>query len=255
MKEKKKNNNVGFYIALCCCVGIIGIVGYFADREEQEIADLNPTKPPITTIKPTPKPTQKAEDIVPVPTLSPTVTPKQTEALPASVTVEEEIDFETDIDVLEKGEPEEFYEGETVESVSINSDPDFILPAEGQICEKFSGESLIYNKAMGDWRTHNGIDIKTEDNAEIIVSADGIIEEIYTDYLGNTVVIDHKNGFKTKYSNLDNTENLTIGVKMKQGDFLAKVGNHKLGENTTDPHLHFEIIKDDVFVNPEEYIS
>lgn len=252
MNEKKKNN-IGFYIALCCCVGIIGIVGYFADREENQIASVNSTQKPIVTIKPTPSPSEKIKEQTPLPTLSPTVSEK-TEIETASL-IEEELVLDEDVDVLEKGEPEEFYDGETVESVFLNSDPSFILPTEGEICEKFSDENLVYNKAMGDWRTHNGIDIKANAGEDVLVSSDGIIEEIYTDYLGNTVIIDHKNGFKTKYSNLDTTESLTIGVKVKQGEFLAKVGDYSFGENTEEPHLHFEIIKNDRFVDPEDYIG
>lgn len=252
MNEKKKNN-IGFYIALCCCVGVIGIVGYFADREEKNLANVNSSEKPIVTIKPEPTPSEKTTDEKPLPTLSPTVSEKK--EIEAASIVEEELNLDEDVDVLEKGEPEEFYDGETVESVFLNSDPSFILPTEGEITEAFSNENLVYNKAMGDWRTHNGIDIKAPAGSDVLVSSDGVIEEIYTDYLGNTVLIDHKNGFKTKYSNLDTTESLTIGVKVKQGDFLAKVGDYALGENTTEPHLHFEIIKNERFVNPEEYIG
>ncbi len=258
MSEKTKNNkkNTGFYIALCCCVGIIGIVGYFTNREEQKIAKVNPSQSPAV-INPTPKTTKTPEE-KPLPTLSPTVEPKEIKEEAVAVSSIEEVEIDIDdenTDILEKGEPLEFYDGETVESVSINQDPSFILPVDGEIKEKFSGENLVYNKAMDDWRTHNGIDIIASKDSEILVSSDGIIDEIYTDYLGNTVVIDHKNGFKTKYSNLDTVENLTIGVKMKQGDFLAKIGNYALGENISEPHLHFEIIKNEKFVNPEEYIG
>ncbi len=253
MSDKKKKNNIGFYIALCCCVGVIGIVGYFSDREETKVASLSSTEEPVVTIKPTPSSSKKTEEDKPSPTLSPTVSEKK-EKETASL-IEEDIIIDENIDVLEKGEEEIFYDGETVESVFLNSDPSFIMPTEGEITESFSNENLIYNKAMGDWRTHNGIDIKTQKGEDVLVSCDGTIEEIYTDYLGNTVVIDHKNGFKTKYSNLDTTESLTIGVKVKQGEFLAKVGDYAFGENTEEPHLHFEIIKNEKFVNPEDYIG
>lgn len=255
MNEKNKNKKgTGFYIALCCCAALIALIGYFTDREGEKVKPVNNTPEIILETEEEPSPTP--EIVTPKPTLSPSVSEKKEKA---SVQNEEELpvfdEKNENLEILEKGEPEEFYEGEILESVFINKDPSFILPAEGEICEKFSGENLIYNEALDDWRTHNGIDIKTDEDAQVLVSSDGIIEEIYTDVLGNTVLIDHKNGFKTKYSNLDNTESLTIGVKMKQGDFLAKVGNYNMGENTKEPHLHFEIIKDDEFVNPEEYIG
>lgn len=247
MSEKKKTkNNVAFYIALCCCVGIIGSVGYFSSREqntkeepEAEVVsevrvledtnlkeELTPTLSPIKTSKP--KETKKEEP-----------TPKDTK----------------EVDVLEKGELKEFYDGETVESVSVIPEPDFIKPVNGEIAEKFSGENLIYNKAMGDWRAHNGVDILASPGTEVLASCDGVIESLYTDYLGNTLIIDHKNGYKTKYSNLDSLENLNLGEAVSKGDVLAKVSDYCYGENVDKPHLHFEIIKNDILINPEDYIK
>lgn len=250
MSDKNKKN-AAFYIALCCCVGIIGSVGYFSNRHQQTPIPEEQITEKVSEVKILEDPNLKneTEATTAVPTLSPVKPVKTKEAAKETSAKSDEAD------VLERDEPEEFYDGETVESVSVIPVPSFIKPAEGEISEKFSGDTLIYNKAMGDWRTHNGIDISAEAGSNVLVSADGTVEQIYTDYLGNTVVVDHENGYKTKYSNLDIPENLTIGAKLKQGDILAAVSNYCLGENIDTPHLHFEIIKNDVLVDPEDYIS
>lgn len=252
MSEKKKTkNNAAFYIALCCCVGIIGSVGYFTNREQKTQIPTEPKTESVAEVKVLEDPNLKEEEVKPAPTLSPVKS-----SAPKEIKHEEPKTEEVkEIDVLEKGEPEEFYDGETVESVSVIPNPSFIKPLDGETAEKFSGDNLIYNKSMGDWRTHNGIDILANPGTDIYVCADGVIDRIYTDYLGNTVIIDHQNGYKTKYSNLDTLENLTIGAKVKQGDFLAKVSDYCFGENVDKPHLHFEIIKNDTLVNPEDYIQ
>ena len=272
MQEKKKTtNNSAFYIALCCCVGIIGFVGYFTNRNasekvvSQQVLEEPQKRTPTTEQKEEKEvkaektnPTETEEK--PLPTLSPVIE-KTDDSISVSAQADKpdeshEINMEDEnLNVLEKGEPEEFYEGETVESVSINPDPSFILPVNGEICEKFSGDSLIYNKALDDYRTHNGIDIKAKAGSEVLVSADGVIDQVYTDYLGNTVIISHDNGFKTKYSCLDNTDNLAVGTEVTQGSLLSKISSKSSGENITDPHIHFELIKNEEFVNPEDYIE
>lgn len=264
MNEKKQNkkNNAGFYIALCCCVAIIGIAGYFSSKEEppissNEVASNASPKPFVAT----PAPSPQIQDPTPLPTLTPTVEEQLAAEVSEEISIEIEddepqADFEnTDAEIIERGEDEDFYEGETVESVFINKDPSFTIPVEGTFGEKFSGDTLVYNSVMDDWRTHNGIDICAPVGTEVVASADGTICDIYTDYMGNTVVIDHENGFKTKYSNLDTTESLNTGMEIEQGEFLAKVGEFKMGENTSEPHIHFEIIKNDKFVDPEKYMG
>lgn len=274
MREKKKNaNNSAFYIALCCCVGIIGLVGYLTNQSSKDVTEkkvAEEQKVLQEPIKETVKEEEKQEEQLssseaenkPLPTLSPVVEKNDDSvAVAAKIDIEEdeaikEIDVNgEDVNVLEKGEPEEFYEGETVESVRLNPDIEFLLPVDGEICEKFSGSDLIYNEALGDYRTHNGIDIKASAGADVLASADGVIEEIYKDYLGNTVVISHDNGFKTKYSCLADTDNLTVGTKVTKGSNLSKISDKAIGENCTEPHLHFELIKNEEFVNPEDYME
>jgi len=246
--NNSKKSGKNFYTVLCCCIAAIGIVGYISSVRTREYkTSFNadnvsvPEMPTLPAIK-------KTEPELPSPTAKPTPVP--TQAPPETPAPASEAD-----NVIESGENPEFYDGNVIESVSIVSTPEFIFPVEGEICRGFSGNTLYYDNLLGDFRTHDGIDIKAQPDNDIAVSFDGTIEEIYEDSVGKTVIINHNNGYKTKYSNLDDTENLEIGMNMKKGDFLAHVGTNPMGEPAEDTYIHFEIIKDQTPVNPEDYLK
>ena len=87
-------------------------------------------------------------------------------------------------------------------------------------------------------------------------SAEGTIKSIKNDpRYGLTVVIEHNNGFKSIYSNLLTTEFVEEGEKVKKGQTIATVGTTATFEIADEPHLHFEITKNDEYLNPEIYIK
>lgn len=253
--NKKKSDRVGFYIALCCCIAAIGTVGFINTRKSEKQAAALPKTEFFSSEKENSLPTLPPAKTPPVAEVSKTVTteaPKIEESTVKPIPTETE---NPDVDVIEIGESTEFYDGETVESVSIAKQPKFLLPANGEICCGFSGDTLCYDSVMEDFRTHNGVDIVAAADSDVIASADGIIEEVYDGNLGKTVTINHSNGFKTLYANLDDIENIQIGTEIKKGDFLAHVGTYAFGENTTEPHIHFEILRDGEYVNPEDFLD
>ena len=83
--------------------------------------------------------------------------------------------------------------------------------------------------------------------------ADGVIDETGKDAMGEYVIISHAAGFITKYMGLENIENLTVGKEIKSGEVIGTSGKCT-GENVTDPHIHFEMSKDGVLVNPTDYL-
>ena len=101
-------------------------------------------------------------------------------------------------------------------------------------------------------KQHYGIDIAAPKNTPVKATADGfIIESDWTLETGNTIVIQHENNMVSFYKH--NSSNLKkVGDKVKAGEAVAIIGN--TGEQTTGPHLHFEIWKDGKPVNPAEYI-
>lgn len=138
-------------------------------------------------------------------------------------------------------------------AVIVSSEqPAFIMPVNGNTLEGYS-DKLKYNEQLSDWRTHNGIDIAANTGCSVQAAADGVIDETGKDAMGEYVIISHAAGFITKYMGLENIENLTVGKEIKSGEVIGTSGKCT-GENVTDPHIHFEMSKDGVLVNPTDYL-
>lgn len=135
-------------------------------------------------------------------------------------------------------------------------DPEFAMPVEGESMRGFAKDSLIYSDTLEEWVTHLGIDIKAERTAVVKAAEAGTIESIKNDpRYGLTIVIEHVNGYKSVYSNLLTTEFVSEGETVKKGQSIGTVGNSASFEIVDEPHLHFEIIKDNVNVDPNIYLK
>ena len=132
----------------------------------------------------------------------------------------------------------------------------FERPVEGEIVRDFAVESLIYSETLQEWTTHTGIDIKAEKTTVVKAAEAGTIKSIKNDpRYGLTITIEHENGFQTVYSNLLTSEFVVEGEKVQKGQSLGTVGNTAAFEIVDEPHLHFEIIKDNTQVDPNIYLK
>ncbi|CAM4304394.1 murein hydrolase activator EnvC [Paenibacillus alkaliterrae] len=106
----------------------------------------------------------------------------------------------------------------------------------------------------GKRHTHTGIDFAAPQGTSIYAAEDGIVIVAQTmSGYGNTVIIDHGNGLWTLYAHIRNG-----GIKVDKGDSVKKGG--KIAEvgstgNSTGPHLHFEVRKNEVPINPSSYLK
>ena len=120
------------------------------------------------------------------------------------------------------------------------------------IFAKFAKNNLVYSDTLGEWITHYGIDIKADKTTVVKSSAAGTVKYIKNDpRYGLTIVIEHKSGYKTVYANLLSTEFVVVGENVEQGQTIGTVGTTSTFEVLDDPHLHFEIIKDDEYLDPQ----
>ncbi len=132
----------------------------------------------------------------------------------------------------------------------------FERPVEGDCVRDFAIESLVYSETLQEWTTHTGIDIKA-DKTTVVKSAEaGTVKTIKNDpRYGLTIIVEHANGFQTVYSNLLTSEFVVEGEKVEKGQALGTVGNTAAFEIADEPHLHFEILKDSVQVDPNIYLK
>ena len=108
-------------------------------------------------------------------------------------------------------------------------DPTFVKPIEGEVLKEYAKDSLLFSETLKEWTTHLGIDIKAE-RANIVKSAaEGTVKYIKNDpRFGLTIIIEHSNGFETRYCNLLTTEFVAEGEKVKaeiQCQFCNKTYN------------------------------
>lgn len=121
----------------------------------------------------------------------------------------------------------------------------FRWPVEGQITSKFGWRH---------GRQHKGIDIWNAacSRALIYASRSGVVTRAgYTNGYGNLVVIDHGDGWVTYYAHLSRIS-VGKGQRIEAGDVVGNMG--RTG-NATGYHLHFEIRKNGVAINPLSILS
>ena len=121
---------------------------------------------------------------------------------------------------------------------------------------EYAKDNLIYSETLKEWVTHMGIDIKADKTTVVKAAEEGTIKSIKNDpRYGLTIVIEHENGFQTVYSNLLTSEFVVENEKVEKGQSIGTVGNTAPFEIADEAHLHFEIVKDGLQVDPNIYIK
>lgn len=132
----------------------------------------------------------------------------------------------------------------------------FAKPVEGGMVREFAQDNLIYSETLKEWTTHSGMDIKADKTTVVKAAEAGTVKSIKNDpRYGLTIVIEHDDNFQTVYSNLLTSEFVVEGEKVEKGQSIGTVGNTAVFEIADEPHLHFEIWKDSLPVDPSIYIK
>ena len=112
-----------------------------------------------------------------------------------------------------------------------------------------SGFGMRKHPIKGYMKKHQGVDFAAPTGTSIYAAGDGIIEmkQRYKGY-GKYIRIRHANGFKTAYGHLSKFNKAPSG-KVKQGSIIGYVGSTG---NSTGPHLHYEVLKNNIRINPQK---
>ncbi|NEW81093.1 MAG: M23 family metallopeptidase [Mariniphaga sp.] len=99
-------------------------------------------------------------------------------------------------------------------------------------------------------RFHYGMDFTAVTGTDVFATGIGVVKMASreTGY-GNEVVIDHGFGYETLYAHMSKI-NVKVGQKVNRGDIIGFVGSTG---TSTAPHLHYEVSKNGVKVNPQNY--
>lgn len=145
---------------------------------------------------------------------------------------------------------------QTTATKETNKEWSFAKPVEGDIVREYAKDNLIYSNTLEEWVTHMGIDIKAEKTTVVKAAEEGTIKSIKNDpRYGLTIVIEHDSSYQTVYSNLLTSEFVVEGEKVEKGQAIGTVGNTAVFEIADEPHLHFEILKDSIPIDPSIYIK
>jgi len=104
----------------------------------------------------------------------------------------------------------------------------------------------------GLWQAHHGIDLMAKFGTPILATNPGKVS--FSGYLpnyGNTVEIDHGNGFITRYGHAERVL-VKTGDLVEASQTIALVGN---SGRATGPHLHFEVRQNHNLINPRNFLG
>lgn len=103
------------------------------------------------------------------------------------------------------------------------------------------------------WTRHPGIDLATPKGTPVTAADSGYVETVGWDTTGygNMILVNHGNGFVTRYAHLSEWY-VTPGQSVKKGAMIGRVGSTG---HSTGPHLHFEVIKNGLHQNPLFFVA
>jgi len=145
----------------------------------------------------------------------------------------------------------------TVKKTTVTIEPlNFIKPVDGEIVKVYSVDKLLFSKTLESWKIHDAVDIKSDLGTNVKSIEKGIVERIYEDsFLGFTIIIDHGQGYKSIYSNLDSNINVKEKQIIKKLTIIGKIGKSAIGEIKDEPHIHFMLMLNNKVIDPVSKIK
>ncbi len=135
---------------------------------------------------------------------------------------------------------------------SGNNSRKFLMrrPIRSEDARFVSGYGMRRHPLLNQVRMHTGVDYSAPLGTPILAAGNGVIEEQgHKGQYGNYVRIRHANGYQTAYGHMLGRipPDIRAGAKVRQGQTIGYLGNTGL---STGPHLHFEILVSNRFVDP-----
>ncbi len=110
---------------------------------------------------------------------------------------------------------------------------------------------MRYHPFYKTLQSHQGVDYTVPEGSRVFATADGTVKDVAqrNSTSGQTVVLDHGNGYETTYAHLSKVQ-VQRGQSVRRGEIIALTGNTGL---SLAPHLHYEVRHNGMRVDPIHY--
>lgn len=116
------------------------------------------------------------------------------------------------------------------------------------------GYGMRLHPIYGTYKKHTGMDFSVPSGSDIFATGDGVVTKVKKERTGYGihVVIKHNyGGYETLYAHMIRAK-AKVGDKVKRGDIIGYVGSTG---TSTAPHVHYEVRKNGVPLNPINYYT
>ncbi len=159
--------------------------------------------------------------------------------------------------IASAGERQRFFRFRTSDGVidyydaEGNNSRKFLIrqPIRGDEARLTSGFGVRYHPLLNTRKLHTGVDWAAPIGTPIVAAGSGVIEESgHKGQYGNYIRIRHANGYQTAYAHMSRfAPGVAPGVKVRQNQIIGYSGNTGF---STGPHLHYEVLVNNQFVDP-----
>jgi murein DD-endopeptidase MepM/ murein hydrolase activator NlpD len=143
-------------------------------------------------------------------------------------------------------------ESEPADAAAASS---YAQPVVGKILAAYSGDDLVYNQTLGDWRTHNGIDYSCNEGDSVFAPTSGTVEQIRTD--GNWGAVIELRDSKNRLWRLCGVGEAAVkqGEEVVTGQALGQACD--IGcETALGAHVHMELLdEDEHYLDPAQVMG
>lgn len=134
----------------------------------------------------------------------------------------------------------------------------FTLPVANytSMLKGFSATELQYNETMERWESHKLVTLEAPLGSAVVATFGGTVSSVVdSSSFGRQVTIDHRDGLRTVYSNLDKNTVVKQGDRVEKGQRIGSVGQTSSYEFVSTPHVRIEVYKNGKRVDPGDYID
>ena len=119
----------------------------------------------------------------------------------------------------------------------------------GRVLNAFSGDELVYNKTLGDWRTHNGVDYACTQGAAVAAPVAGkVVSAGAEGNWGTVVVLEDAAGRSWRLCGVADPA-VKAGDTVTAGQKIGAVGTVGC-ECAEESHIHVEVKQGEAYLDP-----